>query len=739
MNNRTKLIIVIILAIIVVLFTYKLYAPYTIQDFNAVNLKNIKQIERNHPDESFSFAVVGNIKNSITIFDNRILQKLQNTSPDFIISTGNNVVNSGEGKYRVLNRTLQRMTIPFVTSVGENEITDEGHVNFYKYFGPYYFSFEINNSYFIFLDTTRHSSDNWQREWLEEELETSQDFEHRFIVMNKAPLEIKGTDLDEVEDKYIPKKEDRDYYQNIFSQYQVDTVFSSNLQLYHQEKIQGVNYIISGGAGGELYVENPNSYYHYLQVNVTPEEINYSVNKLKTNPGIISKTMSNFWVFLQSFLYTNYLNFIIIALILFMVGFLIHREFTREVNYYRDFGFMENNSPTKKLKIAMFTNNYFPTIGGVSISIARLAKGLRKLGHEVYIFAPQYPDYEDKNDSIIRCKLLYYSEKEGMGIPVTNIFSKEINNKFQDLDIDIVHSHHPFWLGKKGILLAHKNNLPAVFTYHTRLEKYAHYLPEFLFLQKFFEKRFSHFMIKRFSNKCEAIFTPTESTKNYLHNVGVKKPIKILPTGIDLQNYQVEQKKLTRLRKKYVDNDEIMLITVSRLSKEKNLFFLMKGIKQIKNKYGDKFRFLIIGDGPEKNNLKEFIDENDLKDNVKLLGEINYKKISKYYLIADIFVFASTTETQGLVLLEAMAGKNPVVAVRSSGTCDIVENEVNGYITDEDIDKWASKVLTLMKDRELRQKFSEKAITTANKYSLKNMAQEAEKVYLYLCHQFDNR
>ncbi|MFW6006866.1 MAG: glycosyltransferase [Bacillota bacterium] len=733
MKNKPKLIILITLAIILVLFTYKLYAPYTIQEFNAVNLKNIKQIKQNTESETYSFVITGNIKNSISIFDKKILKKLQNHPPDFILSTGNNVVNSGEGKYRVLYRTLQRMEIPFVTSVGENEIDNDGYKNYYKYFGPFYFSFALENSYFIFLDTTGHSSDIWQREWLEKELETSRDYQRCFVIMNKPPFQIKVEAGDEEDPAYISDPETRLYYQKTFSDYQVDAVFSSNLQIFHKEKIKGVNYIISGGAGGELIVDSDRSFYHYLQVEVTPDGVEYNLEKMENNPGLFFKILVNLWVSLQSFLYTNYLNITIITLILFMVGFIIYRELTRKVNYYRDFRNLEQVPSGKNLKIAMFTNNYLPVIGGVPISIERLASGLQKLGHEVYIFAPEYPDcQEEKQKEIIRCKLLFHTNTEGMILPVTNIFSQKIEKKLQELDIDLIHCHHPFWMGKKGLSLAQKYKIPAVFTYHTRLEKYSHFLPDIFFIKKLFENRISHLMIKRFANKCDAIFAPTDSTREYLRNVGVRKPIRVLPTGVDLQKYNNIKGKITSLRNKYVDNKELLLITVSRLSKEKNLYFLLQGIKYIKEKTDLKFKCLLIGDGSEKENLENYIRKHQLQDQVILTGAIDYQLVGKYYLIADIFIFASTSETQGLVLLEAMAGKTPVVAVRSSGIDDIIKNQVNGYKTEEDLEKWANKVIKLMENPDLREQFSKNARKIAEKHSVKNMAEKAEAVYLKL-------
>lgn len=730
MENKGKIFIIIILASLVILFTYQIYAPFSIEDFNAVNLNSINKVKRNVDDQSYSFVVLGNIKNSIGIFDEQILKKLKNQNPDFIISTGNNVVDSGEGKYRVLYRTLERMETPFITSVGENELIEEGYKNFYKYFGPFYFSFTLNNAYFIFLDTTGHSTESWQQEWLQKELEASLDYKDTFVVMNRPPLQIEAEYLLEEKTKYIESEAKRNYYQNIFAEYNVEAVFSSNLQIYHQESIQGVNYIITGGAGGELLVESPDSFYHYVTVSVSPDGINYNLHKLEGSPNIFVKALVNVWIAIQSFLFTNYLMLIIIALIFTMAGFLFYWELNREVNYYRDFQYTDENIQKKSLKIAMFTNNYFPVIGGVPISIDRLARGLRELGHEVYVFAPNYPDHQvEESEHVIRCKLLYHFKKEGMDMTIPNVYNSEIEKEFRKYNFDIVHAHHPFLLGSKGLSLGKKYDKPVVFTYHTRLEKYAHYLPGFFFIRRLFKNRVSHFMIKRFANKSDGIFAPTDSTREYLRNIGVRSMIKILPTGVDLDKYEHKEEELNKLKEKYVKEDELTFITVSRLSKEKNLYFLLDGLALIKEKLDKKFNCLVVGDGSEKENLKEYVKDKGLEDSVQFVGVVDYRDINKYYLISDLFIFASTTETQGMVLLEAMAGFTPVVAVRSSGTDDVIENGYNGYKTEEDIKDWSNKVIKLAKDQTLYEKTSQNARRTAEKHSLAKMAEQAVAMY----------
>lgn len=686
-------------------------------------------IEKNVEADNYTFAVVGNIENSISIFDNRILEKIKQNNVDFILSTGNNLRDGDESKYRVFYRTLEKLNIPFLTAVGRKEIGDGGNENFYKYFGPFYFSFELGNSFFIFLDTTENTNLSWQQQWLQHELAESLEYENRFVIMNKTPIKIDEEYLLDDKTNYIETEELRNFYQDIFANYNVDSVFSSNIEIFHQENIKDVDYFVSGGAGGELIFDNEKSFYHYLLVEVSGENIEVSVDRLENNPGTFSKLMVNIWVGLQSFFYANYINILLVLFIGLTVFYILHREINKEVDYYRDFAYADNEIKEQKLKIAMFTNNYFPVIGGVPISIKRLSKALRNRGHEVKIFAPDYKEKSEDEDNIIRCNSLYHYEESGLEFPVTNIFSPQIKTDFVAEDFDLVHAHHPFWLGNKGRKLAEKFNLPLAFTYHTRLEKYAHYVPNILFMRKFFANRLSHFLIKNFANKTDAVFAPTESTKEYLRNVGVSRYIKVMPTGIDFDYYNCSQEKIDSLREKLIGDSEHLLISVSRLSKEKNLYFLLDGIKMLKEKSDLNFKLIIIGSGSEKENVEKFIKDNDLENYIELIGAVDFRDMAKYYLASDLFVFASTTETQGMVLLEAMAGYNPVVAIKSSGIDDVIENGCNGYKTEEDTEKWSSRIEELLTDNQIYQQSSQNARKMAENYSIEEMGAEAEKLY----------
>ena len=719
----------ILIIIILILISYKIYAPYTIQDFNAVNVRNMDIIKNKIDDQDYTFAVVGNIENSIAIFDNRILNKINQNNADFIVSTGNNLRDGDESKYRVFYRTLEKLNIPFLTAIGSREIRDEGNENFYKYFGPFYYSFQINDSYFIFLDTTENTNPEWQQQWLKSQLEEAAAYDKKFVIMNKTPVKIEAEYLLDDSIKYIESGNLRNFYQNIFAEYGVNAVFSSNLEIYHQENIDGVDYFVSGGAGGELIFDNEKSFYHYLLVNVSEEGIEVNVDRLDNNPGTLSKLIVNIWVALQSFFYANYINILLVLFIGSTIFYILHREINKEVDYYRDFAYGDNEIEEQKLKIAMFTNNFFPVIGGVPISIQRLSKALRNRGHEVKIFAPEYKDESADEENIIRCSSLYYYEESGLEFPVTNIFSPKIKNKFEAEDFDLVHAHHPFWLGNKGRKLAEKFKLPLAFTYHTRLEKYAHYVPNILFMRKFFSNRLSHFLIKNFANKTDAVFAPTNSTKEYLRNVGVSRYIKVMPTGIDFDYYDCSQETIDSLRNKLIGNSEHLLISVSRLSKEKNLFFVLNGIKRLKENSELNFKLIIIGSGSEKENIEQFIQDNGLDNYIELIGTVDFRKIAEYYLASDLFIFASTTETQGMVLLEAMAGYNPVVAVKSSGIDDVIENDYNGYKTEEDLEEWSSKIKELLLNDDKYQQSSQNARKMAESYSIEKMGEEAEELY----------
>ncbi len=722
-DKKIKLSFYIVLAIFVFLIGYKIYLYLFESDYYSLNIKNINKCEQKIEQNHFEFAVIGNIKNSIGIFEKKLIPKLNKNDVDLLISTGNAVLGGSEDKYRVLYRSLEKLNIPYIIGVGEKEIEEFGLYNYYKHFGPLCFSFHLQQSYFIFLDSTDITSQAWQKNWLLKELQLAQKYKHIFVIINKPPFKATYKGLEKT--KYVADSSYREFLQETFVQYNVTAVFSSNIEVFDQRQIKGVDFFISGGGGGFI-LDSDKGYYHYLKVSVQPDGVQYSVERLDSGLGPIAKRIESFWLFIHSIFYVSYFNYLLIVSFFGLVGIKLYTKIFRQTEYYRDFSLDEDIELNRNVSIAMFTNNYFPFLGGVPIAIYRLAKGLKQKKHTVHIFAPGTDKEESREIPVIRCGKIFKYKKFNE-IPVANVFAPRIKKDFDVLSFDIVHVHHPFWLGNKGLKLAKKRKIPIVYTYHTRLEKYAHYFPA---LGLLFQNVLAHYMIKRFANKCDAIIAPTYSTEEYLRNIGVNTYIEIIPTGIDMDIYKsISSSKIKGLRDTYVKNGDLLLISVSRLTVEKNIHFLVQGLRYIKENIKIGFKCFIVGEGPEKENLQQTIYKNNLQEEVYLTGAMDSEELARYYLAADIFVFASKSETQGMVLLEAMAGNCPVVAVRSSGTDDVIQNGFNGFKTSESINVWGDKVVYLMEHFEERKYMSENAYTFATQHSIEQMAHKVEKVY----------
>ncbi|MCF7920760.1 MAG: glycosyltransferase [Candidatus Cloacimonetes bacterium] len=699
-------------------------------NFDSENIKNINVLKAVVQDKGFSFIVLGSIENSQLLFQKANIRKINSDASAFIISNGNAVVDGAEFKYITLWNNLKKINKPVISCFGKNESSFEGDERFYHHFGAYYFSFQLQDSYFIFLDVTGKTPLYLQQDWLQTELELSSKCSNRFVFMQRSPVIFEQLKDIYNEGYYVKDEQFREYLINIYQKYQVTAVFSAAAPIYSHQVIGEVNYFNSGCAGGALLVDNADSYNHYLKVYLGTT-VNYeTVHIIKGEKSLLQKVAYNILYYLNSFFYLSFVDFVLIFSLVFIMLLLIYRILSKPVNYYRDFDSQVKPAAPEKLKIAMFSNNYLPFIGGVPISIQRLAQGLQKQGHQVYIFAPQYRNcaIEDNQDDlkIVRLKPLMYYKKRNFIIPVPNIYSTKMKKEFLALMPDVVHLHHPYWMGKIGLKWARKYKIPTVFTYHTRFELYAHNIPVF---PELFAGKIPHKIIKRFANKCNAIIAPTSTAKEYLRNLGVGKIIKVIPTGIELSRYEVSEADRQPLKEIFKKEDDIILLSVSRLSMEKNLNFLLEGLKYIDENTGIPFKCLIAGSGSEKDNLQKTINQNGMEEKVILLGAVPPEEITRYFQLADIFIFASRSETQGMVLLEAMAGKTPVVAVRSSGIDDVIEDGYNGFKTDEDIHQWSEKIISLMENNSLLYELSENAFIYARSFSTELISKRVLELY----------
>ncbi|WP_042276639.1 glycosyltransferase [[Clostridium] dakarense] len=396
------------------------------------------------------------------------------------------------------------------------------------------------------------------------------------------------------------------------------------------------------------------------------------------------------------------------------------------------------------MRIAMLTNNYKPFIGGVPISVERLTDGLKEIGHEVFVFAPSY-DNQVYEEHVIRCKSKR-SKKDRHVLP--KILDAKLEKEFRKLNIDVIHVHHPFLLGNVGLYLGRKYNVPVVFTYHTRYEQYLHYVKAYSVIEErrqiennknliyledkilnYAKNNFVPKYLSKFANKCDMIFAPTNLIKENLEDNGINTCIEIVPTGLEKGYFNSNIDEAQEIRSKYKGNKKYLFCTVARLVKEKNLEFIVEALSKLKEKEGDCFNLIMIGDGPLKDELMNKAKSLNLERNIIFLNSIKNEKIGNYYKACDMFLFSSKSETQGIVLLEAMAAKNPVIAIKASGVIDVVKNNINGYMTNDNIEDWVEKISYLMNNESYMENLSQGAYDTSLKYLNSNIAKLVESHY----------
>lgn len=736
-RNPLKLLFYLCLLIVVLLVGYKTYLNFFMKDFSGVHTEQIEQIHRDiSASEPFSFAVVGNINNSVGIFEERIIPELNRSGMDFMVSAGNAVSGGGEDKYRALYGTLNHLSIPYLLTFGPHEYENFGSFRFYDHFGPHFYSIQAGSSRLIFLDSTGKTPWQWQIRWLDDLL--NQDASKaRILFIGHPPLKPKKDALFDEPEDYLSPPEFRSALLNAAKKHNIDLVFSANLSLYSKMQLGNTQFVTTGGAGG-LILNNDKSFYHYVQVNISPTgEVSHTMQQLEVGQNPILKRLESLWFFVYSIFYVGYLNFLLIVAVFAAIAIRLYAIIFVGKDYYPDYNLDPTPWLENPLRIAMFTNNYLPFIGGVPISITRLRRGLEQLGDKLLVVAPRYKDQPEAEEHVLRVpSLLTMGEKREFRL--ANIFLGRLRKRVRAFYPDIIHVHHPFWLGSLGLFMARRLKVPAIYTYHTRLEHYAHFVP---LPGLIFRNLISHALIKRFANKCDGVIVPTYSTEEYLRMIGVKTPTFVQPTGIEYTRFQaVTDTEISELRKTLKLKNETVFISVSRLSNEKNIDFMIEAINKLRQETREPFHFLMIGEGHQKDRLQSKIQELGLETHITLVGAVPPEDIAVWYRLGDAFLFASKSETQGMVILEAMAAGLPVVAVRSSGIDDVIRHGFNGYKTLERQDQWCAQVKHLLENDKLRHTLSEQALAFSKDFSIEQFASDVREIYATtLAHCYKNR
>lgn len=371
------------------------------------------------------------------------------------------------------------------------------------------------------------------------------------------------------------------------------------------------------------------------------------------------------------------------------------------------------------MKIAMMTNNYKPFVAGVPISVERLTEGLRRRGHQVVVFAPSYDDQEEEAD-VVRYRSLLRGVACGFSVP--NSLDPQIERSFREGNFDVIHVHHPMLIGRTARYLSRKYQIPLVFTYHTRYEQYLHYIgmSGLAGLLPYY--------IRSCTKQCDLVIAPTQKIKEHLEEIQIAPPIRVLPTGLTKDAYFPDEARSREIREGLLKGRRYLFLTVARLAKEKNLDFLLNSLQIFKEKNGADFRFAMVGEGPWRKRLKQKAEALGLKDDICFVGKVQNEEIKNYCHASDLFLFASESETQGIVLLEAMAAGTPVLALQATGTEDIVQNGVNGYMTQMSERTFAEKLMDILEKKEIDY-LSQGALATAGSYESSRIALKAEEAY----------
>lgn len=326
------------------------------------------------------------------------------------------------------------------------------------------------------------------------------------------------------------------------------------------------------------------------------------------------------------------------------------------------------------MNIAIFTNNYLPNPYGVTRSVESFRMEFEKSGHTVFIFAPRWKDFEDTNPHIFRYPSIDVNVK--FRFPLAVPHSQEIDRMIKDLDIDIVHAQHPNLLGLTARRWARKKKVPLVFTWHTLYNYYVHFVP---FIPPKIAIAYVVRNARRYANKADHVVVPTPSIVPVIKKWGVTNPhITAIQTGVSPAIFSGSNRE--QLRKKlHFSTDDIVLITNMRLSEEKNADFLITAVARLLVKH-KKMHFIIIGGGDQRSSLEAKLRSDGVLERVSFTGEIVQEEVGRYLTASDIFVYASESETQGMVITEAMYAGLPIVAVDATGVRDQVRAHQTGFL-----------------------------------------------------------
>lgn len=374
------------------------------------------------------------------------------------------------------------------------------------------------------------------------------------------------------------------------------------------------------------------------------------------------------------------------------------------------------------MKVLIVSDLYKPTINGVVASVVNLKSGLELLGHEVRILT-----LSETKESYMEDGVYYIGSLDaGRIYPDARISLKNVKKEMKDIidwNPDIIHSQNEFSTFNIAKKITKKTGIPIVHTYHTVYEDYTHYF----FKSKKVGVSAAVLCTKLLGKRVDCIIAPTKKIYNILNSYGVACPVHTIPSGISLEKFyrKAPQEYIAEVKKKLaIPEDALVLLSISRLGKEKNLDELIRCMYRLKNQ---NIVLVIVGDGPEKKKLKKITEKMEITDKVKFTGMISPKKVPAYYQMADVFVSASTSEAQGLTYIEALATGTPIICKKDDCLVGVLEEGKNGYLFRNERE-FINKLNTYIKNPEKDEMIKE-AQNIATKYSKESFVNSILNLY----------
>lgn len=377
------------------------------------------------------------------------------------------------------------------------------------------------------------------------------------------------------------------------------------------------------------------------------------------------------------------------------------------------------------MRIGIFTECYHPVLNGVVISIETFRQALEKREYEFFIFTTQCPGYHETNPRVTRYPCMLAFPPKGGRYPISwPQIARAQAKHVAALNLDLIHSQHLLGLGHLGLKVGKILKIPTILTYHTLLAEYTHYVPLFGPLVRSYLIHQSRLIC----NQYDQVVTPSPSMKKVLRAYGVRTPIESIPTGVNLDDFQNPYSRKDLESRWHVPQKSKLLLYVSRIAREKNVDFLLEAAHGLAKKRDD-FHLLLIGGGPELEEFQKMVSRWGLSKRIIFTDMLPKKETNRYYGAADIFVFPSITETQGIVISEAMAAGVPAVAVDQMGPSDLIQDGVDGYLVPLKTDEFAARIEQLLDDENLRTKMGYEARQHARQFSVEACADKMAKLY----------